>query len=368
MLLVYLAKVSLGPQRQKCRKAKWCVRSEGERTRVVSWRQCFRRWAVSFVGTKGWPANASTLLAQWFFCVKGSQNFGRCNFYPAFWAWHIFVSPLWDFPHWGQGGPGPLSLPVPLAKPPQLQLQPKSLKTHGSRAPSKPEPAVMEAVQAAIMFPWLDPLQLGQRHWTIMDSGQKHPWKGWWAAIPPSMHVWKCITMAAVAIKGPSVWGRPKQKPRKITEAMGAPVWQHWRHLLYHIQSQEVNNIPEHSPVSPGRLWVSHLFLGQENRNEDDAQTVGYRTLMVMWEVLDTLLLSATGISRCPVIRTNSRANRHRRQLDRSFAHFVCLGFFPVCFGFWWWWWCCFAMRKFSVACYILCSACLWDSVPHTSV
>jgi len=28
----------------------------------------------------------------------------------------------------------------------------------------------------------------------------------------------------------------------------------------------------------------------------------------------------------------------------------------------------CFAMRKFSVACYILCSACLWDSVPRTSV
>lgn len=28
----------------------------------------------------------------------------------------------------------------------------------------------------------------------------------------------------------------------------------------------------------------------------------------------------------------------------------------------------CFAMRKFGVACYVLCSACLWDSDPHASV
>jgi len=46
---------------------------------------------------------------------------------------------------------------------------------HRSRAPSKPKAAVMEAVRAGAVFPWLDLPQLGQRHWAITDSGQKHP-------------------------------------------------------------------------------------------------------------------------------------------------------------------------------------------------
>jgi len=89
-----------------------------------------------------------------------------------------------------------------------------------------------------------------------------------------------------------------------------------------------VDVIPEHSPVSPGSLWGSHLVLGQENRNEDDTQTAGERALTVMWEALGVLPLSATGISRHPGVRTNSHANQHRRQLGKSFTPFVCLGVF----------------------------------------
>lgn len=164
---------------------------------------------------------------------------------------------------------------------------------------------------------WFNLLQLRQRHGTIMGSGKKHLWKGlWlcvWEAVTPSLCVWHWITMAAVGIKGLRAWRRPKQKLRKIMEAVGPPAWQHWRHLLYHIQNQEMNIISEYSVVPPGSLRASYWFAGQQNRNRDDAHTVGDRAVMVMWEVVGVLLPSGTG--RHLGVRTKNHANRHRKQL-----------------------------------------------------
>lgn len=124
--------------------------------------------------------------------------------------------------------------------------------------------------------------------------------------------------------------GRPKQKLRKIMEVLGSPVWQHWWCLLYHIQSQEVNIIPEYSTVSPGSLWGSS---GQENRNEDDAQTGGDRTAMVMWEAFGVLLLSATGISRRPGFRT-ARLTGTKDSLKGLLLILSTWGFFLFVLGF----------------------------------
>lgn len=84
-----------------------------------------------------------------------------------------------------------------------------------------------------------------------------------------------------------------------------------------------MNIIPEYSMVPPGSLRASHWFAGQQNRNGDDAHTVGDRAVMVMWEVVGVLLPSDTG--RHLGFRTNNHVNRPRKQLDRSFSHFVCL-------------------------------------------
>lgn len=48
---------------------------------------------------------------------------------------------------------------------------------------------------------------------------------------------------------------------------------------------------------------------------------------MVMWEAFGVLLLSPTGISRCPGVRTATLTGT-KDSFERSFAHFVCLGFF----------------------------------------